>query len=212
MEQTLNKIIKYSFYSLVFLLPLFFLPLTVSPVAQNKQTLLAGFCFLIVICWAIKVFSTGKLSFIWNKLTLSVFLLLLVLGISTLFSGSSPQSFWGMSFEADTLFNFILYALTFFLFANLLKEEKEILKTIFAFLGGSGVLAALFLVNSFFNIFPWDFAQSTGFNPVGTVQALSLFLAGAFLILLASYQVTNQLKSVSICGKAVPEKVGEAGN
>jgi len=207
MEQTLNKIIKYALYSLVFFLPLWFLPWTVSPLAQNKQTLLAGFCFLIVICWAIKVFTSGKLSFVWNKLTLAVFLLLLVLGASTLFSGSGSQSFWGMNFEADAFFNFILYALTFFIFANLLKEEKEISKTILAFLLGSGVLAALFLANSFFNIFPWDFAQGAGFNSVGSAQALSLFLAGAFLVLMALVSA-NQLKSVSIC--KMPEKLVRA--
>lgn len=226
MENTLNKIIKYALYSLVFFLPIFFLPLTVFPVAQNKQTLLAGFCFLIIILWAIKVFSSGKLSFVWNKLTLSIFLLLLVLGISTLFSGSKPQSFWGMSFEADTLFNFILYGLTFFIFANLISANQpksasisdpknEVFRVLSIFLGGSGVLAALFLVNSFFKIFPWDFAKSTGFNPIGTVQALSLFLAGAFLVLMAlatntrmradrstdlhRYLRSSVFKSVSIC-------------
>lgn len=185
MEQILNKIIRYSLYLLVFLLPLWFLPFTIFPVAANKQLLLAVFCFFIIILWAIKVFSSGKLSFICNKLTLAVFLLLLILGVSTFLSASKAQSFWGMNFEPDTFFSFILYTLTFFLFANLLKEEKEVSKTIFAFLGGSGVLAALFLIDSFIHIFPWDFAKSTGFNPIGTVQALSLFLTGAFVILVS---------------------------
>jgi len=185
MEKILDKIIKYSLYLLVFLLPLFFLPWTVFPVAQNKQALLAVFCFLIIIFWAVKIFNLGKFSFIWNRLTLSILLLLFVLGISTLFSASKVQSFFGMSFEPDTLFNFILYGLTFILFANLLKEKEEISKVIFAFLVSSGILSLLFLIQSFWKIFPWDFAKALGFNPIGSVQALAVFLGGAFLILMA---------------------------
>ena len=34
------------------------------------------------------------------------------------------QSFWGMSVEPDTLFNFILYGLVFFLFSNLISKKE----------------------------------------------------------------------------------------
>ncbi len=197
MENTLNKIIKYSLYSLVFLVPIFFLPFTNFPVAQNKQTLLAGFCFFIIILWAVKVFSSGKISFIWNKITFAVFLLLLALGISTFLSGSKIQSFWGMNFEPDTLFSFILYGLTFFLFTNLFKEEKEILKVISIFILSAGISALLFLINSFFQIFPWDFAKTSNFNPVGSAQGLSLFLTGAFIALIALLpQLRKEYKSL----------------
>lgn len=185
MEKILDKIIKYSLYLLVFLVLLFFLPWTVFPVAQNKQALLAGFSFLIIIFWAVKIINSGKLGFVWNRLTLTILLLLFVLGISTLFSASKVQSLSGMSFEPDAFFNFILYGLTFILFANLLKEKGEISKVLFAFLLSSGILSLLFLIQSFWKIFPWDFAQTAGFNPIGSVQALAVFLGGAFLILIA---------------------------
>ena len=52
----LEKIIKYSFYLLIFLLPLWFLPWTVFPVALNKQMLLAVFVFLLLIIgWIIEI-------------------------------------------------------------------------------------------------------------------------------------------------------------
>ncbi len=187
MENILNKIIKYTLYSFVFLFPLFFLPWTAFPMALNKQILLSIFAFSLLILWVIKIIGTGKLSFRWNKLTGSVLLLLLVLGISTAFSGARAQSFWGMSFEPGTFFSFLLYGLVFLLFANLLKEKKEILRVISFFLASSGVLAALFLIQSFWRpIFPWDFARTAGFNPIGTVQGLAIFLGGAFVILLAT--------------------------
>ena len=200
MEKALNKIIKYGLYSLIFLLPLFFLPWTIFPVALNKQMLLAVFVFLLLIFWLVKIISSGRLSFVWNKLTLAVLLLLLVLGISTAFSSSKVQSFWGMAAEPDTLFNFILFALVFFLFANLLKEKEEISKVIFSFLLSSGILSLLFLIQSFKPIFPWDFAQSPGFNPIGSVQGLSVFLGGAFVILMAVLTNTKFQRLYKILG------------
>jgi len=181
----LDKIIKYSLYSLVFLLPLFFLPLTNFPLLLNKQMLLSVFVFLLLILWIVKIISSGKLNFKWNKITGSVLLLILVLGISTLFSGSRIQSFWGMSFEPDTLFSFILYGLVFLLFANLINKD-QIKSVLISILASSGVLSVLFLIQSLWRpVFPWDFAQSIGFNSVGTVQTLAIFLGAAFIILIS---------------------------
>jgi len=187
----LDKIIKYGLYSLVFLLPLFFLPRTVSQIALNKEILLSLFVFLLLILWMLKIMIKGKLNFAWGKITKSLILLFIILGISTALSGSKIQSFWGTSFEPDTFYSFILYILVFFLFANLIKKDS-IFPTLAAFLVGSGVLAALFLIQIFKpTIFPWDFAQSAGFNPIGSVQALAVFLGGAFVILIA---VLNNIK------------------
>lgn len=185
MKNMLDKIIKYSLYSLVFLLPLFFLPLTNFPLLLNKQMLLSVFVFLLLILWIVKIISSGKLDFRWNKITGSVLLLILVLGISTLFSGSKIQSFWGMSFEPDTLFSFILYGLVFLLFANLVNKD-QLKSVLISFLASSGILSVLFLIQSLWRpIFSWDFAQSIGFNSVGTVQTLAIFLGAAFVVLLS---------------------------
>jgi len=202
MEKVLDKIIKYTLYLLVFLLPIFFLPFTLFPVALNKQILLSVFVFFLLILWVIKIISSGKLSFRWTKLTGSVLLLLLILGISTLFSKARVQSFWGVNFEPDTLFSFILYGLVFLLFANLTAENnvdqnvERTLKSasnqrtnqrlISVLLASSGILAILFLIQSLWRpIFPWDFTKVSGFNPIGTSQGLAIFLGGAFVILLA---------------------------
>jgi tetratricopeptide (TPR) repeat protein len=188
----LDKIIKYSLYSLVFLLPLFFLPLTNFPILLNKQIFLSVFVFLLLILWIVKIISSGKLNFRWDKVTGSVLLLVSILGISTLFSGSKIQSFWGMSFEPDTFFSFILYGLVFLLFANLINKD-QIKSVLISILASSGVLSILFLIQSLWRpVFPWDFAQSIGFNSVGTVQTLAIFLAGAFIILLS---LKNNIKS-----------------
>lgn len=183
----LDKIIRYSFYLLAFLLPLWFLPWTIFPVALNKQTLLSVFVFLLFIIWMVKIIISGKLSFVWNKLVFLLIFLLLVLGVSTAFSGTRAQSFWGASQETDTYFNFLLFGLVFFLFANLLKEKKEIIRVLFTFLASSGVLSLLFLIQILLKkpLFSWSFANFLTFNPIGTTQALGLFLGGAFATLMA---------------------------
>ena len=190
MEKILDKIIKYGLYLLVFLLPLWFLPWTVFPVALNKQMLLSVFVFLLLILWLVKTISSGKLSCAWGKLSTGVTLLLLVFGISTVFSSARIQSFWGMADEPDTFFNFILYGLVFFLFANLISAN-QLSSVLISFLASSGILSLLFLIQIFKPIFPWDFAQSSGFNPVGSIQGLAVFLGGAFVILIA---VLNNIK------------------
>jgi len=185
MEQVLNKIIRYSLYLLVFLLPLWFLPFTVLPVIINKQMLLAVFVFLLFILWMLKIMIEGKLNFAWGKITKSLILLFIILGISTAISSSKIQSFWGMSFEPDTLFSFILYLLVFFLFANLISEN-QLSSAVISFLASSGILSLFFLIQAFWKpLFPWDFTQGAGFNPVGSVQSLGVFLGGSFVILMA---------------------------
>ena len=209
MNITLDKTIKYCLYLLAFLLPSFFLPWTISPVGMNKQILLASIVFLVFVLWEIKVMGSGKIAVRTGKISKLVLLVLAVVGLSFAFSISRNQSFWGSSAEPDTLFSFILYGFTFFLFANFLTHFPEnrlqgdgavgnakgsgVLNAIYFFLAGSGILAILFFVQSFFKIFPWDFATKVGgFNPIGSAQALSVFLGGAFVVLMAVIVVDRE--------------------
>lgn len=196
----LRKIIAGSLYLLVFLLPLFFLPATILPIVISKQILLALFVFILLILWMIEMMVEGKLTLVYGKLPRAILLFLFVLAVSTAFSGSWRQSFWGMTFETDTLFNFILFGLTFFLFANLVKPNQ--LKMVLgSFLAGSGILALFFLIQSFWKpIFPWDFTQFLGFNPIGSVQVLGIFLGGAFAILLALVNFGKKIAAKPVFG------------
>ena len=146
MENLFKRITEALLYLLVFLLPLFFLPTTILPIIISKQILLSLFVFLLLILWMVKVMIEGKLIFAYGKLPGVILLFLLVLVVSTALSGSWHQSFWGMAFEIDTLFNFILFTLVFFLFANLIKPE-QVKKVLSSFLVGAGVLALFFLIS-----------------------------------------------------------------
>ena len=199
MVNYLDRLIKYGLYSLVFLMPIFFLPWTVSPVALNKQTLLAVFCFLILIFWLIKIIVLGKINFVWNNLSKAVLLLIIVLGVSTFFADSKINSFWGMNLESDSFLSFILYGLVFFLFANLLENKKQILKVVLIFLGSSSILAVVFLIQTFWgSIFSWEFTKVIGFNPIGSVQALAVLLGGSLSILITMVSFRPLLKNKAL--------------
>ncbi len=197
MERIIDKIIKTALYLLVFLLPIFFLPLTIFPAEWNKQLLLAGICFLVSVLWLIKMIKTGKVNLVWNKVSSAVLILLVVLGISTIFSMTKAQSFWGTSVEPDTLFSFILYGLVFFLFSNLISK-KEVINIIKLFVLSSGILALLFLIQGIFgSVFPWDFTKINGFNPIGSIETLAVFFGAGFVILVA-LMTTDMLKILGL--------------
>ena len=200
MEKILDKIIRYGLYAMAFLVPIFFWPSTRLPILANKQLLVSLLCGLLLLIWIVKIMVTGKARFKWNKITIAVLLLLLVLGIATVFSTARLQSFLGMAFEADTFLSFILYSLVFLLFGNLIQNKIEVLRTIKAFLAGIGVVAVLFLISTLFgSVFPWDFAKLAGFNTVGMVSALAVLLGGALMIDVTL--LAECLKNIKKCRK-----------
>jgi len=176
------KISKYLFYLLVFFLPLFALPQANLSAVFSKKVFLAVFIFLILFCWLAQILISGKIKYKGGKVSKILFLFLLISAISFALSGFSSQSFFGEPLQTDSLFVFILYGLIFFFALNLLETEKEILHIIKIFLVSSGILSFLFLVQYF--------SGSISFNPIGSVQALSLFL-GIALVFLISLVINN---------------------
>jgi len=176
------KISKYLFYLLVFFLPLFALPQANLSAVFSKKVFLAVFIFLILFCWLVQVLISGKIKYKGGKVSKILFLFLLISAISFALSGFSSQSFFGEPLQTDSLFVFILYGLIFFFALNLLETEKEILHIIKIFLVSSGILSFLFFIQYF--------SGSISFNPIGSVQALSLFL-GIALVFLISLVINN---------------------
>ena len=67
-DKLCGKISKISIYLLVFLLPLFFLPWTVSVLDFNKQLLLILLVFISLLCWLLKSLQEGKINLNWSRL------------------------------------------------------------------------------------------------------------------------------------------------
>lgn len=175
MEKILNKAIQYGIYILAFLVPLFFLPISYLPVLASKQVFATILISLILIFWIIKTIITGEIKLRWSRLSTIIFIFLGLTGISTLFSVSRSQSFFGSRFASDTFFSFILYTAVFFIFSSLTKDKSEILRIIKIFVVSCSVLAVLFLLGLFVK-------APLPLSLVGTPQALGILLGGGLIL------------------------------
>src|SRR3989344_5829636 len=177
--QILERISKISIYLAVFLLPLFFLPLTLNILDFQKQALLLSLVFIALIAWLIKILVSGKMEFNLSLVNIPVMVLLLVSLAATIFSTFRYGSFWGWPLNvSDGFLTLILFVFLYFLIANIFNKKEETFRLILILLA-SGFLAALF---SSFQIFgkyllPFDFTKSNSFNTIGTVNSVAIFLA-----------------------------------
>jgi hypothetical protein len=110
---------------IIFLIPLFFLPWSSFPTLFSKQLALSILVFVLLIFWVAKSFEKKKVSLRGNILSLFVFLFLLVLAFSTIFSFFPRQSFLGLNLEADAFWNFFLFGLLFFFLTNFSPSEDS---------------------------------------------------------------------------------------
>ncbi len=188
MKEIINTITNYLLGGFAFLLPVFFLPNAIQPALIGKQIFLAVFVFLFAGLWVFKVLKSGQLRLFWSKALFFVLALLLIFGLANVFSLSKTQSFWGMNFEPDTTWSFILYSALFFFCLQFAAENKKlIIEAIKGFLAGCLVLSGIFFLQHLgWKFWPWPLMKDTGFNPVVFPQAMALFLGGA-LVFLAAY-------------------------
>jgi len=164
----LQKASKDLIYLLVFFLPIFFLPLTMDPLDFNKQILFGILIFIALIFWAARIFFSPKLKINFSFLNLPILISLFVYFLSTIFSLSSRESFFGFPLNVSEGFlTLLLFVIFYFLVSNLFKKE-EVFGLFFSLL-----ISAFFLtIFSFFQIF-----GKINFNPFGSLNSLSIFIS-----------------------------------
>lgn len=205
-------IAKISLYALIFLTPLFFLPWGVSNVATNKQFLAIVLVIIAFIAWLAKTIASGKLSWPKTALNIAMWVVVLAWGLSAFFSVAKMKSLGFASLEPDTLLNMLTYVLAFFLVGSVFIERRDIQRAILIFLCSLSVLA-VFIGLKFLNVnflpSAWDFAKAIDFNPIGTINALGLFL-GFGLVLVVGLLITGSGSFGNDSRKAVKDIVNNA--
>lgn len=179
------KAAKLSVYTLIFLLPLFFLPFTSNILDFNKQALLLFLVFVSLICWLVSSLISNRLEINSNFLNLPVLILLLVSGISVIFSLFRYGSLWGWPFAISPSFVSLLgFVILYLLIANLFKKED--IPFLFLTLFLSGFVVAFYFILQLFGkfILPFDFSQTSSFNTVGTVNSLAVYFSILLILLL----------------------------
>lgn len=179
----LDVIAKLIPVSLAFLVPIFFLPVTLEFYAFNKLALLIVATILLVIYWAAKMMLGEKISFTKSMLDLPLLAYFLVMALSTFFSISKTDSVYGSQGRWMGLFTMATFIIYFFLSTPLLKDLKVIKASMYAFLISTSI-STLISVLAYYKVYVIgaDFAKIQSFNLTGSI-ADTVFLAAIGLII-----------------------------
>jgi len=185
LAKVFNTIAKTTVYFLVFLLPIFFLPWTSNILDFNKQALLLILVFLALICQLANSLISNKFEINTSFLNFPVIILFLVTALSVIFSVYRYGSFWGWPLPvSQSLLSLLGFTIFYFLVANLFKKDEIIFIFLTLFL--SGFLVSLFCIIQLFGkfILPFDFARTTSFNTIGTVNGFAVYSSLLLVLLL----------------------------
>lgn len=176
--------INFIFLVLAFLMPLFFLPITVEFYEFNKLALLTVLTVLGLALWTIKVLIIQKTSVATSKLDLPMLGLVASLAISTFFSLDKTSSVLGSQGRwFPGLFGYITLIVYYYLLASNVKNTqmgKKILNTLVIAISLGSIVSSL----AYFNVFlgPQTFFQIQNFSFTGSVTT-AVLLATLALIL-----------------------------
>jgi O-antigen ligase/TolA-binding protein len=176
---TLEKTIQRLIYALVFLLPLWFLPLTINAVEINKQALLIFLVVITFILWLIKILNQGEIQWKSNILNIFLGIFLVIYVLATIFSLRSYGSLMGWPTHlAGSLVNVLCFLALYILIINNFKGLKDTFGLLFVFLISAAIVEIIGLFQMWGGfIFPWNFTKAVSFNTVGTVNNFGIFSA-----------------------------------
>ena len=189
-----QSITKWSLYLLFFLVPIFFLPWTSNFLEINKQMLLVVLAVVALVAWLGIMVAQKRLSFRSGWLNLVPALFLVTVLISSVFSLAGYQSWVGQASQEYTSFlSILMFVLLFYVLMNTASSRKIQGNIIFALLLSSA-LSGLVALFGMFNLLhlPFDFAQSTGFNTIGTVNGFITFMTAMMFMGLAMWLVSSK--------------------
>ena len=175
----LERVRKVSLYLVLFLIPLWFLPLTQDALVYQKQALLVVLVFLSLLTWLGRAVSQGEVSVRLTWLYLPIALVVLASGVSTMFSLWKYGSFWGFPLNvADSFLTIAFFALLSVVVINSVERVTQLTKPLFLLLV-SGALAGLLALLQAYGVFliPAAFAKAATFNTIGAMNSVAILSA-----------------------------------
>jgi len=184
---TLEKTIQKLIYVLVFLLPIWFLPITINAVEFNKQALMILLVVVTFILWLIKILNQGEVQ--WKSNILNIFLgvFLVVYVLATIFSLRTYGSLVGWPTHlSGSLVNILCFLALYILIVNNFKGLKDTFGLLFVFLISAAITAVIGFIQMWGGfIFPWSFTKTVAFNTVGSVNNFGIFSATILTLITA---------------------------
>jgi len=171
--------------SLIFLLtPLFFTGLVSQGIVFEKVVLFYLLVLLGLVAWITKGVALGELKIIRTPLDLPIFILAVLLFISSVFSVDKVSSFIG-SYGATTksFIAFIIYVVFYYVLVNNMDYKR--LKILFWSLLTGIIITVLYSILQISGIFilPFAITKVPHFNPIGTSSSLGIYIAAILPIL-----------------------------
>ncbi len=184
MQVKLNyeNIFLFVLKALVFLTPLFFLPITPEFREFNKQALIFFGVLLLLAIWVIKILTTKSASWVRTSLDYVVIFCLGVYFISCLSSIDKVSSFLGFYGKFTGSFVSILsLVILYFLVVNHVRNES-IAGKITNWLSFGTFLVLGFSLFQILGVNLIPFIKDASFNPVGSMAGLTIFAAVSIVL------------------------------
>lgn len=191
----LEKVSKGALYAAVFLLPLWFLPVTQNILLYQKQALLVLLVFIGLVAWLAKVVNQGEIRLRISFLYIPVGLLVLGVGLSTLFSKWVAASFWGWPLSlTDNFLTLVVFALFSFLIFQVAEDSKHLFRLLLTLLISSGIAVLYTILQAYeLYILPFDIVKVATFNTLGSMNGVAIFSAVLLPLTLALALVSKML-------------------
>lgn len=187
-------ITRWATYLLFFLVPVFFLPWTTSVLEHNKQLLFVVLMVVGLVAWLGQMVSSKTFTFKSGWLNVIPGLYFVSVLIASLTSLAGYQTWVGQSSQEYTSFlSMMLFVVLFYMLMNTAGDtlvQRHVLFALFL----SSALSGLMTLFGMFDIFhlPFEFAQSAGFNTIGTINGFVSFMTVMMFVGLAMWLVSHQ--------------------
>lgn len=179
-----DRLIYYCLGLVIFLIPLFFFPWSVSVLELNKMLLFYLLVLIAFLIWLINSVFKKELVLKMGFGNTLVIIFGFIYLIAALFSQNRFLSFMGSPLSHGSFLAILFFIIFYFLIANTVKENKESWQLLRLALY-SGMLIVIFNFAQLFgvHILPFDFAQNNAFNLVAnSVSILVIYLVTMFIV------------------------------
>ncbi len=172
---------KIVLYVLAALLPIFFIPWPIG-IEFGREVVFGILIVLAAILWLLSILTKGRVRYQHSPILWAALLMLVVLGVSTIFSKAGPTiSTFFADAASEKLLITILGLLLMVLAGSVFRSRAEVGVLAFILIF-SGAVAGIFgLLQFLFGVTLWryvaSFATAVDFNVIGTANGLSLFYA-----------------------------------
>jgi len=195
-----EKLAAFFFYALIFLMPIFALPLAVAPIASGKATLFFGGILLSAFFWIFSALAKGSVKIPKSALLISCGAVVLVWLASALSSGNVGLSLMGKLYDLDTFSVIFAAGLALFFGSMIFQPGKRVFVFYLTLFCSSFVVFLFQLLHLVFaiNIIPFNIFPYATSNLIGSWNDFSIFFGFIGLVSLAFLETAKFGKGMKI--------------